>query len=312
MTGLYIAEICLIGLFALKKAFGPLVLMAVFLIFTVLVHISLNEAVTPLLNNLPRTLALEKDTGLAAEDEHPADETALPTPLQPSGGLAADYYNTTNGNSDSDSLPGGIHNIGENQGLDTDVQNRGIEGGNTLMYQFTEWAKSRLKSYLNPKKHIGANNNSSGNGINSSNSQINPYVSGFTRVLTHIKEMITPDPSRPPNPLLTFLHPEIYESFRELQRRIDPGPSSPSAAELPPDYAKKAYWPPEMWRPAPRLWLPRDEARVSRQEVAHNAKVVGGVSDRACWLVVSRRGKTRIECEMENSPLWEGEKRWIF
>ncbi|KAL2161823.1 hypothetical protein VTH06DRAFT_7607 [Thermothelomyces fergusii] len=313
MTGLYIAEICLIGLFALKKAFGPLVLMAMFLVFSALVHISLNEAVTPLLNSLPRTLALEKDTGLVAEEEQPGDDTALPTPLQPSSGLAADYYNTADDNSDLDSLPGGIHDDdGENHGLDTDTQLRGIEGGSSLKYQLTEWAKARLKSALDPKNL--ANGNGNGNG----SSRGVAYASGLTRVLTCIKEAITPDPSRPPNAVLTFLHPETYESFRVLQQRVDPGPGPP-AASLPRDYAKRAYWPPEMRAPAPRLWLPRDEARVSRQEVAHSAGCVGAASDRACWLVTSRRawwpaagGGGRIECDMENSPLWEGGKRYIF
>ncbi|KAL2177480.1 uncharacterized protein P884DRAFT_243614 [Thermothelomyces heterothallicus CBS 202.75] len=323
MTGLYIAEICLIGLFALKKAIGPLLLMVMFLVFSALVHISLNEAVTPLLNNLPRTLALEKDTGLVAEDEQPGDDTALPTPLRPTGDLAADYYNMADENSDSDSLPGGAHNDNnEDHGLDTDIQLRGIEGGSSLKYQLTEWAKSRLKSALNPKKLITTNNNNNnnsgnGNGNGNSSSQGDPSASGLTRILTYIKQSITPDPSRPPNALLTFLHPEIYQSFRVLQQRVDPGPSSAEALELPRDYAKRAYWPPEMWTPAPRLWLPRDEARVSRQEVAHNAGCVGGASDRACRLVMSDKmwwgaGKSRIECEMENSPLWEGEKRWIF
>ncbi|KAH6838593.1 hypothetical protein B0I37DRAFT_387301 [Chaetomium sp. MPI-CAGE-AT-0009] len=305
MTGLYIAEVCLVGLFALKSAFGPLLLMVVFLVFTALVHISLSEAVTPLLNKLPRTLALEKDMGPIAQDEQPGDDTAPPE-SHLTGGLAADYYNMTD--DDLDSLP----DAGPNHDLDTDIQLRGIEGSGSIKYQLSEWTKSLFKSTFSSSSpppsqsqpHHPANHNHN--------------TSRLTRILTQIKHSITPDPSRPPNMLLTFLHPEIYQSFRTLQSRVNPGPDpdTPTNA-LPADYAKRAYWPPEMWTPAPRLWLPRDDARVSRQEVAHCAGAVAAASDRACWLedtARSRRGRgvARVECRMEESPLLEGEVRWVY
>ncbi|KAK4150473.1 hypothetical protein C8A00DRAFT_46153 [Chaetomidium leptoderma] len=273
MTGLYIAEVCLIGLFALKSAFGPLLLMAIFFIFTALVHISLNEAVTPLMYNLPRTLALEKDIGPIAEDEIASDDTVQPS-SQPTGGLAADYYNMSDDDGDdddddNDGFPGDTHTPHD---LDTDIQLRGIEGSSSIKYHITEWTKSLFKSALKP----------SGNNNNSPSSPSNPSPeSGLTRILTQIKTFLTPDPARKPNALLTFLHPEIYQDFRTLQPRVNPQPDD---AGLPRDYARRAYWPPEMWAPPPRLWLPRDEARVSRQEVAHSAGSVGA-SDRGCWVV---------------------------
>ncbi len=59
MYGVYLAEICLVGLFSLKSAFGPVILMIMFLIFTALFQISLDDALTPLMYNHARTLALE-------------------------------------------------------------------------------------------------------------------------------------------------------------------------------------------------------------------------------------------------------------
>ncbi|KAI9852133.1 MAG: hypothetical protein M1838_001757 [Thelocarpon superellum] len=67
MTGVYLGEVCLIGLFACAKAAGPLVLEIVFLIFTVLYHISLSAAVGPMLVYLPKSLAAEEAARLAAE-----------------------------------------------------------------------------------------------------------------------------------------------------------------------------------------------------------------------------------------------------
>jgi len=63
----YLAEICLIGLFALKAAIGPLILMVIFLIFTVLFHLTLSEAVDPLLRFLPKSLQSVEEHLLTAE-----------------------------------------------------------------------------------------------------------------------------------------------------------------------------------------------------------------------------------------------------
>lgn len=74
-TGLYIAQVCLLGLFVVAKAWGPLVLMVVILVVTVLVQINLQSAFAPLMHNLPRDLLRKKSAS-----------AALPgTPPQPFG-----------------------------------------------------------------------------------------------------------------------------------------------------------------------------------------------------------------------------------
>jgi len=92
LTGVYLAEICLIGLFGIAGAIGPLVMMIVFLIFTVLYHVQLNAALDPLLNNLPKTLELEEELHLESLDtgrshgseetteKHPSKDTDTPVP----------------------------------------------------------------------------------------------------------------------------------------------------------------------------------------------------------------------------------------
>lgn len=88
-VGLYIAEVCLIGLFAMasggsnmapangvsgpdvkvyaRGALGPLILMIIMLIFTALYHISLNSAMSPHLEALPKSIGAEEERLLAAE-----------------------------------------------------------------------------------------------------------------------------------------------------------------------------------------------------------------------------------------------------
>lgn len=70
LVGVYIAVVCLIGLFAIAAAdqpigTGPLVLMIIFLIFAILYHVSLNAALGPLLNYLPKNLEAEEESLLA-------------------------------------------------------------------------------------------------------------------------------------------------------------------------------------------------------------------------------------------------------
>ncbi|CEI68570.1 hypothetical protein FVEN_g5283 [Fusarium venenatum] len=60
-VGVYLAEICLIGMFIVSKAAGPAVLMVIFLIFSILFHITMAKALNPLLYNLPRSLEVEEE-----------------------------------------------------------------------------------------------------------------------------------------------------------------------------------------------------------------------------------------------------------
>ena len=63
-TGIYLAEVCMIGLFGASVAPGPLVLMIILLVFTVLFHLSLNSALNPLLYSLPLSLLAEEESRL--------------------------------------------------------------------------------------------------------------------------------------------------------------------------------------------------------------------------------------------------------
>lgn len=68
LTGVYLAQVCMIGLFGVSKAVGPLILQVIFLIFTVLFQMSLSSAVEPLLNFLPKNLEREEESLLALEN----------------------------------------------------------------------------------------------------------------------------------------------------------------------------------------------------------------------------------------------------
>ncbi|KAK4174369.1 hypothetical protein QBC36DRAFT_333770 [Triangularia setosa] len=61
-VGLYLGEICMLGLFIAGTAPGPVILMAIFLVFTILFHVSLNSALDPLLYNMPMSLLAEEES----------------------------------------------------------------------------------------------------------------------------------------------------------------------------------------------------------------------------------------------------------
>lgn len=313
-VGLYLSEICLIGLFALHSAFGQLLLMVLYLVFTALVHISLSDALGPLLNNLPRTLALQDQS--LAEDSLPDNSDTLnqsAAPLEVEGGAASEYYNMEEGfGMDTDSnvpaAPTGATddycNTGEDFGMDTPrpapptgtqpeeatkpaagtgTNARSVEGASTLASHLGKFAWVAFASKLTATaKESGL---------------VSPTAdSGLTLLLTRLKAYLTPDPTIPPNFLQNFLHPEVYSDFHILAKMMPEAPE----LEIPEEVRRRGYQPPEMWVPAPRLWIPRDEARVSRQEVAHTRGCVP-ISDRGAWL----NEKGRIDVDYDQAPFKE-------
>ncbi|KAI5805205.1 hypothetical protein EDC01DRAFT_627090 [Geopyxis carbonaria] len=100
LTGVYLAEVCLIGLFAIKGAFGPLVLQIIFLVATILFQITLSGAIQPLLEFLPKNLQVEEESLLSLETgtklgnpsaiHHDSEESAHPIDhdAEPAGAIA--------------------------------------------------------------------------------------------------------------------------------------------------------------------------------------------------------------------------------
>jgi hypothetical protein len=81
MTGIYLSEICLLGLFAINTAPGPIVLMAVFLGATAIYHALMRNALRPLTRYLPE--ALEGDGPIALfgmTDDHSYDASKAGVP----------------------------------------------------------------------------------------------------------------------------------------------------------------------------------------------------------------------------------------
>ncbi|KID84845.1 DUF221 domain-containing protein [Metarhizium guizhouense ARSEF 977] len=267
--GLYLAEICLIGLFALKGAFAPLALMVLFFIFTGLVHFSLSDAIAPLLLNLPQTLPLEGE--IQAEERAKAlREKELATARlegeDGATGAANDYYDSEQVFGDDERMEQSDteeeeeeEDSGDEHGPITGT--RAVEGAASIGSTLKEWAKATTQAKVNKE-------------INS------PGVQEFLAKIQFWKHDKHGN-SEPPGFLARWLHPEEYEDFVALRNTI-PGDQL-RHVEYPSKFRKRCYLPPEMWAPKPTLWIPRDEARVSRQEVAHTKKYTP-ISDKGAEL----------------------------
>jgi hypothetical protein len=61
LTGVYIAELSLIGLFGLRKATGPSIMIAILFILTIIYNTTINRYLKPLEEFLPADLAMESE-----------------------------------------------------------------------------------------------------------------------------------------------------------------------------------------------------------------------------------------------------------
>lgn len=228
-VGCYLLMVCLIGLFAMgtganRMALGPLILMIIFLVFTILYHLSMNTAMEPLLNYLPKNLEHEEEALLAQERKHLHGS---------SDGLA--------GTSAAKDMNNGVSNVDSGVGaVDSADAEKGLADG--------------------------------------------PLPAGQ---------------EKPPNAIVKWLRPDKYHNYETLRRLV------PSPLDLPtytPEVERDAYCHPAVNSQVPLLWIPRDPAGVSRQEVAHTSRVIP-ITDEDAWL--DTKGKISWDVDKGQPPIYE-------
>ncbi|PHH62721.1 hypothetical protein CDD81_6790 [Ophiocordyceps australis] len=199
-TGIYLAEICMVGLFAVVKAPGPAVLMAAFLVFTILFQITMFKNLDPLLYALPRSVQAQEHlirSGLSEPDVSHETSTEKGAALK-------------------------------------NVSGSGAKGkGNIFM---------------------------------------------------------------------RFIKPWMYNDY-EAMRRLVP---QDEGMDLQSQYTEKveasAYLPPSVTSEVPTLWIPRDAAGVSQQEVAASSKVIPITDEGA---TIDEKNNIIWDTEGARPPVWE-------
>ena len=192
LTGVYLAEICLLGLFGLGGSPGPVILMIILLVFTVLIHFSLSEALGPLLYNLPKTLSIG-----GVDQQLPGDDSQKDNMVVDLEQFGTDF---DFGQQDSDEQDAVVHG---------EQQSRAIEGAEGAAAFVSSSLKtmilSKFKSSINMDGYLGK-------------------VNFWTR-------WISPDPNIKPNFLIKWLHPEIYEDYTVLGQMLPPDMPNPVLSE---------------------------------------------------------------------------------
>lgn len=127
-VGVYISELCLIGLFAIRAgdsliSIAPLALMVMFLVATGLWHLTMRKAVEPLTRHLPRNLLLEtaeayddiEAASLLTHGNHPAQSTDNLHSIHIVNGSSLSHCRSNvNSQRTSDGTSNGIHHAPSN------------------------------------------------------------------------------------------------------------------------------------------------------------------------------------------------------
>ncbi|KAM0328170.1 hypothetical protein ACHAQA_005577 [Verticillium albo-atrum] len=207
--GVYLAEICMIGMFSVKRAPGPVAIAVVLLIVTILGHITFASALNPLLYNLPRTLQVEEEL-LLASDVEAAPVGTNGEGADPTTAKTAVFKKLVPGNGD---------NVAEKR-------------GNIV----TRWLK--------------------------------PWIFADYHTLRALvpRELVDVD--------------QMYTEQIEAD----------------------AYFPPSVTSPTPLLWIPEDQAGVSRDEIIQTSKVIG-ITDEGCTL--DDKNKLQWDAEGARPPIWD-------
>ncbi|TFB05529.1 Uncharacterized protein CCMA1212_003172 [Trichoderma ghanense] len=271
IIGLYLAEICLIGLLVLNSAYGPMGCVIALLLLTGLIHFLLRDAISRLMWSLPQTLALEEQMQLEAKAKL-ADHDDGGTHGNDSGGAAASYFDVEQAFGDEEV---DIEEIDEDD--HHVVSNRALEGAKSIRQALTAAMKSAAIEKVKEEME----------------------KSGLKAVLAKVFAFArSGNGEEPPGFLVRWLHPEEHEDFVALRKLIPQEDRPPIVYTDGNKYA--TYQPPELWMPKPTLWIPSDEARVSRQEVAHT-RLVTPISDLGATL--TRSG--RITVDLDAAPFEE-------
>jgi calcium permeable stress-gated cation channel len=292
LTGVYISALCLIGIFGTRTAWGPFVLMIVFLVGTVLIHISLNAVLSPLETSLP--------ADIQADDEHEAIR-ALEDGADRRHYRAPDHQH---------------QHRSENRQLHPQSQN-----GSHIRSGGEAYGSS-------PAHDINTNTTTATNfshpGTNEERSRAQPEYSTTktpARQTQHHNQ-----PQTPPKAgfLKRFLKPHVYASYHALRPLVyDPFKSNRALPIYTRAQVFEAYLHPAIVSPPPVIWIVHDQMGISRSEIAEAQRVGIQMSDASAGLDAKNRvvwGGDREGGEgkegqgsrkaSETVPIWKGNVIW--
>lgn len=107
-----------------------------------------------------------------------------------------------------------------------------------------------------------------------------------------------PAPHQKPNLFVKFFRPDKYTDYATLRRLV---PTSLDVPAYPEEVERDAYYHPSITATLPLLWIPRDEAGVSKQEILHTSQVIP-VTDDEAWL--DEKNKLHWDMDKGRPPIY--------
>ncbi|KAL1889310.1 phosphate metabolism protein 7 [Sporothrix stenoceras] len=260
MTGVYLSEICMIGLFGASVAPIQLALQVVFLVFTVLFHIGVVNALDPLLYNMPQSLLAEEEARRIGDVERaPAGDAPV--------GIAG------NGPIPADLAPANAQSANISQNLSAESSTVAPTASRPDAVEYEKYGDEAGGP-------IAANGANGANGANAvANAKAN--ADADAEDYGHTGALAAPAPKG--NVILRFLKPWVYANY-ETQRSLVPEHANniDFSKIYTEEIEKNAYVPASVASEPPLLWIPEDPAGISKQEIAHSRRAIemtdGGVT----------------------------------
>ncbi|KAG5362186.1 hypothetical protein CJU90_4880 [Yarrowia sp. C11] len=271
LLGVYFGQIFLLALFIMAKAWGPLALQVVFLVFTVFFHRVMLKAFNPLLDAVPMNLMRECTVGSTEKqrllDGSVEKQRLLDAPPRLSGDVFSDAQAYPDGQADISVAPSHLdvpqeHPIlsHEKEGQETDTEKIATTTNTYTSYDGGE------DPHYKPPAH---------------QSQILQFLSPYEQLAPrHLQK--------------TFLTPYFHE------------PVAPLSAEE----EKTAYLHPATSAPGPLIWVAQDPYGLSTVEVEETEAAGVEATDKGAWYKieeVNKKGKKKevIEfSELSHIPIW--------
>lgn len=232
LVGVYLAEICLIGLFAIRSAFPPMVLMILLTVVTALAHIAFNEALEPLLAAIPRVLNREED-GEENLAEREIEEDSSDGDLPILGGTGK----RDKAKDDEDKRSARI----------SERQLPASDGGIS--------SPSQLESPESPQSPTQTNQQLSGHQSKRSSEAIQSLRK---KLVDFLRWYFIPG-----------IYANPFTLRRNMAEGHD---CTDEISHYPDEIARNAYFPPSVSSPVPLLWIPRDAGGWSVKEVQETTR----------------------------------------
>lgn len=282
--GIYLAEVCLIGLFAINSAgslltIGPLVITVILLITTIVWHVAMRKKIDRMEIQLLNDIEIHESRGADAEKGY--------RQYSSSDG----EHTSSDGAHDTHANP----RLGAGQGEYPD--NRQYEGG----YNQQRTEQDYRQNDAEERHHHDGN----GGQAPGSHAAYGHPEGGF--IVKRQGEEVLEQPPGMMGKVKAFFMPHKYATSAVLSKEV----LSPHLSEPVRNYTREehdnAYRQPTMWSPVPVIWLARDPYGLSKQEIEAGKQDMGDqvdVTDDGAWY--NEKAKPEIDHDnIERLPVWQ-------